>query len=78
MEYLLIVITQRSTLTEIVVPVRVPFMDQIEMFNHLNVGKRNTYNHLTVCKQISSDLLKKKLSTKNALTNHIRIGFGIK
>ena len=54
----------------VVVPVRVPSMGQIELFNYLLdlkpflcwiellVFKSNTWNHLTVCKQISSGLSK--------------------
>ena len=54
------------------VPVRVPSMDQIELFNHLLYWKpfnyvqiellildSNTWNHLTVCKQTSTGLFRK-------------------
>ena len=61
-------------------PARVPSMDQIELFNYLNVCKQmtdellilhsNTWNHLTVCKQVRSGL-SKILPTNSSFTNHI-------
>ena len=47
------------------IPVRVPSMGQIELFDHLTVRKQmtdvkllvlhnNTWNHLSMCKRISS------------------------
>ena len=57
--------------SEVLVSVRVPFIGQIEMFNHLLYLKQfncvsiellvldsNTWNYLTVCKQMTSGLFK--------------------
>ena len=46
-----ITITPRSILTRRVVPVKVPHMGQIELF------EQELFNHSTVCKQITDDKL---------------------
>ena len=74
-EYLFLAITLKSSLIGVVVPARVSSMDQTELL----VLDYNTWNHLIVCKPISSGLLFKNVNDKVFIQNpFVKIGFGIK
>ena len=72
-KYFIISITPRSTLTRVAVPIKVLSVGQIEIFNHLLYLKPfnyvqtincNTWNHLTVYKQMHTGSVKNNVTYK--------------
>ena len=75
-EYTLLLLLPGPLWPRVVVPVRVPSMGQIEVFNHVQTNElywiitvREKYLKLSVCKQMCSGLLKMYLQIM--FTNHI-------